>query len=119
MGTKAPNYTEAQEVRMLDVYVPTDSEEQRESQIQELANEFGKATKSIRAKLSSLKVYVKKEYKSKAGAKAETKEQIVADIATFLGVESEALSGLEKATKLTLKLIRGTYAQLDADTSGE
>jgi hypothetical protein len=109
MSSKTPNYTEAQETRMLDVYDPTADEKTREAQIVELADEFGKATKSIRAKLSSLKVYVKKEYKTKQGEKAETKSAIVTDIATLLGADEEQLSGLEKATKNTLNLIRSAF----------
>ena len=112
MTTKAPNYTEAQEIRLADVYNPASSEAERETQIEELANEFGKATKSVRAKLSSMKLYVKKEYKSKAGNKAETKEVIVQEIATILGVDAEQLGGLEKATKNALNLIRGTFRVL-------
>ena len=94
------NYTEAMEARLAEVYDPSADEETRGAQIVELAQELGKNTQSVRAKLVRMGLYVKKEYKAKTGEKPVTKETIVSNIARTLGVDADAqLSGLEKATK--------------------
>lgn len=71
----------------------------------DLATKFGKTVRSIVAKLSREGVYTKKEYVAKDGAKAESKETIVADIAAKLGVAAEAVGSLESATKAALKMV--------------
>lgn len=117
---KAPNYTDEMVARMHEVYVPEDSEESREAAIVQLAEEFGKNVKSIRAKLVREGLYVKKEYKTKAGGKAETKETIVQGIADILGVDADtSLSGLEKATKNCLLFLRTTFAAVAESDEGE
>lgn len=63
----------------------------------------GKSTRSIVAKLSREGVYV-----SKAKNKAEvrvTKDELVAQIASHIGVEEETIDSLEKATAGTLKIV--------------
>lgn len=103
-------YTPVMVEKMREVYRPDSTESERETQIAALAEEFGLPAKSIRAKLVNLKLYVKKAYKTKTGGKPETKEDIVTEIATILGVDPDvSLSGLEKATKNCLTLIRGTF----------
>ena len=105
--TKAENYTEAQVKALREGYDPEASEEVREAQMQTLSDELGKNVKSIRAKLVHLKLYVKKVYKTKTGKTTETKETIVKQIAELAGVDADAsLSGLEKATKNCLILLR-------------
>jgi hypothetical protein len=109
---KAPNYTEAQAAELVAAYVEagteTENQEARESVVTEFADRFGKNTKSIRQKLVREGVYIKKIATTKTGAKVETKEKIVAAIASTMGVNSEDLPGLESATKATLNLLRGT-----------
>lgn len=113
------NYTDAMVARLHEVYVPTDSEEQRKAQVVELAQEFGKNVASVRAKLVREGLYVANEYKTKKGEKAETKETIVSDMAEILGVDADAqLSGLEKATKNCLLFLRKTL-QVASEISGE
>ena len=115
------NYTEAQVKRLQEVYDPKASETERKEQLQELSAEFGKNVASIRAKLVHLKLYVKNEYKKRTGEKPETKETIVSQIAEVLGVDADAsLSGLEKATKNCLILLRGTIqAEVEATEENE
>jgi len=103
------NYTEAMEARLAEVYDPSADEETRGAQIVELAQELGKNTQSVRAKLVRMGLYVKKEYKAKTGEKPVTKETIVSNIARTLGVDADAqLSGLEKATKNCLLFLDTT-----------
>ena len=117
---KAPNYTEEMVTRLHEVYLPEDSEEAREAAIVQLAEEFGKNVKSVRAKLTREGIYVKKEYKTKSGGKAETKETIVQGIADLLGVDADtSLSGLEKATKNCLLFLRTTFAAVAPNDEGE
>ena len=116
---KAPNYTTEQAAEIVAAYVACKTEAERENCLETLSAETGRAVKSLRAKLVREKVYVKKAYVSKAGASAETKEVIVQAIAKAMGVYADQLSGLEKATKNTLKLLRGTLevARQNADDS--
>ena len=71
-----------------------------------LAVAAGKTTRSIIAKLSREGVYKAAEYVNKNGEKPEPKAEIVEEIASLLGVASETLGGLDKATKAALTLIR-------------
>ena len=110
MAEKQPNYTEAMETRLRQVYKPEATEAERDEQIRELADELARNTKSIRAKLVRMGLYVKKEYKTKTGTKPATKETIVASIADTLGVDADTtLSGLEKATKNCLLFLQKTF----------
>lgn len=115
----AANYTPAMETRLTEVYQPEATEAERKAQIIELADEFGKNVASVRSKLVRMGLYVKNEYKTKAGEKAETKETIVSQIADALGVDADAqLSGLEKATKNCLLFLRTTL-QVASEISAE
>lgn len=76
--------------------------------VEELAAAFGKTTRSIVAKLSREKVYVKKVYVTKAGVTPVSKEQHVSTIAAFMGVDVSKLESLEKANKTVLTLIEDT-----------
>ena len=116
MAEKTPNYTDAQTAELVAAYVAAENEEQRNEVVEGYAELFSKTKPSIRAKLVREGVYVKKAYKSKTGAKPETKEEIVSDIARAMGVDADAkLGGLEKATKGALKLIRQTLLIAQAE----
>ena len=73
--------------------------------VQELAKELSKSTKSIIGKLSREGVYQRASYTSKTGEKPITKVELVSNIATNLGVEIEALAGLDKSPKAALKAL--------------
>ena len=102
------NYTAAQTVELVSAYEAAETPESRDAVIAEFAEKFGKTVPSIRAKLVTEGVYVKKEYKTKKGEKPESKESVVTDIARVLGVHSETVESLAKANKATLVLVRGT-----------
>lgn len=94
---KVKNYTEAQEARLAS-FASIDNET-----AMELAVEFDKDVRSVRAKAVRMGLYVAKQKVSKTGGKIESKEAIVADIAAIVG---QNLDGLEKASKQSLVAIR-------------
>jgi hypothetical protein len=100
------NYTEAQEARMQEVADELGGMIGNEDAL-ELAAEFGKDVRSVRAKAVRMGIYKAKEKTSKTGGKIESKEQIVNDIATLVGAN---LDGLEKASKQALIAIRAKLA---------
>lgn len=81
--------------------------------VDRLAEEFERSVKSVIGKLSREGVYRREVYKSKTGELPYTKTEIVADIAELLGVETEALVGLEKAPKGVLKTVKEAVAGLE------
>jgi len=91
------NYTEAQEARLAEFDVIDN-----DTAI-ELAAEFGKDVRSVRAKAVRMGLYKAKDKVSKSGGKIESKEAIVADIAALVG---KNLDGLEKAPKQALITLR-------------
>jgi response regulator RpfG family c-di-GMP phosphodiesterase len=100
------NYTVEMTEEVVAAYSAAESEAAREEVVAHFAEKFGKNSKSVRAKLVREGVYVKKEYKTKTGGDVERKDAIVENIASALGVSSDAVGSLEKATKKALTLIR-------------
>lgn len=95
---KAPNYTAEQTAAILADYA-------NGLTVEAIAEATGRGVRSIVAKLSREGVYKKKEYTTKTGEKAISKEELVTQIANVMGVEADSLGGLEKANKETLKAI--------------
>jgi response regulator RpfG family c-di-GMP phosphodiesterase len=118
-STKAVNYPPELTAHIVEVYCAADSEAEREQALQDLSHETGKTIKSLRQKLVREKVYIKKVYKTKTGKETERKEKIVADIANTLGVPSENVESLVKATKPVLELLRGTLIAAAAAIGGD
>ena len=117
-GTTA-NYTPEMEDSLREGYNPKASEAERKTQVIELAETLGKNAQSVRSKLVRMGLYVKNAPKTKTGAKVETKETIVFELAEIMGVDADAqLSGLEKATKNCLLFLR-TFAQVAAKLERE
>lgn len=116
---KPENYTAEQTVALVAAYAGGAGKT-----VAELATEFGKTEKSIVAKLSREKVYVKKARVSKVtGGEPEKKEEIVQDIAALMGVSEDKLAGFEKANKTGLLLVKEAFTLLtslvDSAGSGE
>lgn len=76
--------------------------------VEELANELNKSIKSVIGKLSREGVYEKTEYLTKTGEKPVTKRELVEKVSEILGVDYQALAGLEKSPKSALKLLEET-----------
>ena len=117
--TKQANYTPEQTEILVDAYRAVDTDETRAAVVAHYAEEFGKPMQSIRAKLVSEGVYVAKAYKTKKGEKPESKAEMVAGIASLLGVDSERVESLEKANKTALNLVRGSLAFAAAELNRE
>lgn len=110
MSDKQVNYSEELTAIVVEKYnAAVDSDEGRKAALEAISAETGKTVKSLRAKLVREGVYVKNTYTPKTGGKAETKNQIVSAIARTLGVAETELSGLDKATKSALELIRSEF----------
>ena len=87
---------------MIKVYGEGNSDTERRAIIEVLAKEMGKTVGSIRAKLVAVGHYIKLSTKT-AKPKQVSKEELVVQIQTFLGIEG--LSSLKNATKVDLETI--------------
>lgn len=106
-AAKKENYSAETTAALLKAY-------ETEKNTETLAKMFGKTAKSIVAKLSREKVYVKATYKTKTGEQPVSKQEIVAEIATLVNQSEEVLESLEKATKPALLIIKNAL-ELQAD----
>ena len=107
---KTVNYSASMTEALTDAYSVCENDAARKACILTFADDFGKTPASIRQKLVREGVYQKNEKTTKAGTRVESKADIVADIARALGVDSDIVGSLEKATKGALNLVRGTLA---------
>lgn len=76
--------------------------------IEEIAAELEVQPRSVIAKLSSLGVYKKKEYRTKRGEIPVKKEEYIERIAGLLDVSVDILESLEKVNKSVLALLEKT-----------
>jgi response regulator RpfG family c-di-GMP phosphodiesterase len=97
----AKNYTEEMVNAMTTAY----SANPTRDTVDALAREFGKTTRSIIAKLSREGVYIAQPRTTKSGEAIVSKQELVFEVATVLGVEVEEIASLEKATKVHLKAL--------------
>ena len=80
--------------------------------VEDIAAELDVQPRSVIAKLSSLGVYKKKEYRTKRGEIPVKKEEYIERIAKLLNVSLDVLESLEKVNKNVLALLEKTL--LDA-----
>ena len=95
----AVNYTQ----EMVDLMRNRYSANPTRETVEELANELDKSIKSVIGKLSREGIYLKSEYLTKTGEKPITKKELVEKTSEILGMEYQALAGLEKSPKSSLK----------------
>ena len=96
-------------------YLATDTDETRAAVVEAVAAETGKGVHSVRAKMNREGYYIAKTPTAKNGEKAETKDDIIAELAGIMGLLSaENLPGLEKANKATIAAIR-TFCAVGAE----
>ena len=100
----AVNYTQEMVESMTSRYSANPTREP----VEELAKELNKSIKSVIGKLSREGVYQKTEYLTKTGEKPVTKRELVEKVSEILAVEYQALAGLEKSPKSSLKLLEET-----------
>ena len=96
------SYTKEMTKEMVEAYAETPTRET----VDALAEKFGKSVKSVIGKLSREGVYRREVYKTKTGSKPVTKLELVAEVAAAMDVEEWKLTGLEKAPKQALLLIK-------------
>jgi hypothetical protein len=98
MTAKTVNYTPEQTQKIINDY-------QAGVSVETIADNLGKTVRSIVAKLSREKVYIKKEYKSKTG-ETPIKKDIHADaIGAILRLPENDIESLTKANKNALRVI--------------
>ena len=95
----AINYTQD----MVDLMTTRYSANPTRETVEDLARELNKSIKSVIGKLSREGIYQKTEYLTKTGEKPITKKELVTRIGEVLGIEYQALAGLEKSPKQALK----------------
>ena len=117
---KKVNYPPEMVKTMLEVYgaagVEPEQHDARQAAMENLAETFGKTVASIRAKLSSESVYIKKPEAEKSTTKRVLKSDLVGEIAENAGMENaEFFESLAGANKSVLEYI----LTLQADAQSE
>jgi len=98
---KTVNYTVEQTASMVSAYTANPSKETVES----LAVTMGKTVRSIVAKLSREKVYIKPEYKTKSGETVQKKDAVADAIGAVLRMNENDIDSLTKCNKTALATI--------------
>jgi len=98
---KTVNYTAEQTAKMVSEYTANPTRET----VENLANVMGKTVKSIVAKLSREKVYIKAEYKTKSGESVQKKDETADAIGLVLKMTEGEIESLTKANKTALAKI--------------
>ena len=93
------NYTDEMVSQMVENY----QEQPSMDTVHELAQAFGKTSRSIIAKLSREGVYKAQPRTTKTGEPVVRKDELVAEIATILGIDEATIASVAKATKTDLK----------------
>ena len=101
MTEKTVNYTADQTAALVSAYVANPCD----ATVKMFAEEFGKTTRSIIAKLSREKVYVSKTYETKKGEKPVKKDSMADAIGNILGLSEGETDSLAKANKTALAKI--------------
>ena len=110
---KTVNYTKEQTEKLVAAYTSAETENERDSVVEEFAEQFNKSVRSIVAKLSREKVYVKKQRTTKNGGEIVKKEELASRIAEKVGVAPETFDSLAKANKDVLNKILQHIAHLE------
>ena len=95
---KNVNYTPEQTAQIISDY-------QSGKSVEIIADNLGKTVRSIVAKLSREKVYIKKEYKTKTGESVIKKDTHADAIGAILRLPENDIESLTKANKNALKAI--------------
>lgn len=113
------NYTPDQEKIMLEMYNPESPLEEREAQVKAICKRLGKEIRSVKGKLSSMKVFVRAKPVSKVTGEAPAKkEEIAQQLVTLAGVNGDGKSlnplSLEKCNKTDLQFLINLITELQA-----
>ena len=85
--------------------------------VEEIAAEIEVQPRSVIAKLSSLGVYKKKEYRTKRGEVPVKKEEYIERIADLLDVSVDILESLEKVNKSVLVMLEKALSCTEPETT--
>lgn len=105
--TKEVNYTPEQTAAVVNAYKANPTQET----VKALADQLGKTTRSIIAKLSREGVYQKKEYVTKTGEKVVKKDEHADAIGAVLRLTEAETESLTKANKTALAKIFKALAE--------
>jgi len=105
-ATKTVNYTPEQTAEMVKAYTANPSQ----TTVEALALEMGKTARSVIAKLSREKIYVKKEYVAKNGEAVQKKDETADAIGAVLQLTEAETESLTKANKTALVKIFAALA---------
>ena len=97
-STKTVNYTAEQTAEVVQAYLAGET-------IENIATKLGKTTRSIIAKLSREKAYIKPEYVTKSGEKVIKKDVHADAIGAILKLNENDIASLAKANKNALVVI--------------
>lgn len=103
---KVENYTAAQTAKMVADYTANPGKETVEA----IAAEMGKTVRSVIAKLSREKAYIKAERTTKTGEPIAKKDETADAIGAVLGLTEAEVTSLTKANKTALKKIFAVLA---------
>lgn len=95
------NYDESTTKWVIEKYLENPCKET----VERIANEIGKSTKSVIGKLSRERVYRRESYTTKTGEKPITKLELITLLADLYCIDSNKLTGLEKAPKPVIKIL--------------
>ena len=104
--TKVENYTAEQTAKMVADYLAAPVK----ATVEAIAAEMGKTTRSVIAKLSREKVYVKAERTTKTGEAIVKKDETADAIGAVLSLTEAEVTSLTKANKTALKKIFAALA---------
>lgn len=96
MADKQMNYTPEQTTEIVELY-------KAGTEIEQIAEKFGKTARSIIAKLSREGVYKSKS--KAAGTKRVTKAEMLRQVEQKLGLDAESLSSMEKGSMEAVELL--------------
>jgi len=103
---KAVNYSTDMIVILKEVYIPTDTQEQRIVAVKTLSKELERSEQSIRMKLTQLKLYVPMvQAKKIAKVKKPTRAELQTALERVLGFEVDTLAGFDRANASSLQRV--------------
>jgi len=112
---KAVNYTAEQTAELVNAYKASPTSET----VDAMATKFGKNRRSIIAKLTRERVYVKAEYTGKTGQKPVFKDATADKIGELLRMNEGDITSLTKANKSALVAILNALIACTVNGAGE
>jgi len=113
---KTPNYS-AEQIAVIEAAAaagPIDG-----NVAEKIGKEIGKTKRSVISKVKSMEIEYVSAVRPVKGTRSVTKQEMVDQIADFIGTDSAILSGLQKATAASLKALLEQVAQNAAAEESE